>query len=143
MLSDLVVLAFQADVTRIVTFVLANEGSNRPYPFVGVSEGHHDLSHHGGTRTSSRRSATINRFHVKQLAYLLARLKGIREGEGTLLDHCMIAYGSGNRDGDAHNHDDLPILLAGGAAAAPQDRPAPAFPGDAAEQPLAGAARPR
>ena len=114
LMADLMVLAFQADVTRISTFVIANEGSNRPYPFIGVRDGHHDLSHHGNDATKKQRIRDINRFHVTQLAYLLEKLKSIPEGDGTLLDHCMIAYGSGNSDGNAHNHDDLPILLAGG-----------------------------
>ncbi len=113
-MCDLLVLAFQADVTRVATFVLANEGSNKPYPFIEVSEGHHDLSHHGNDKEKLSKIAKINTFHTSQLAYLLERLKSIREGEGTLLDHAMIAYGSGNSDGNAHNHDDLPILLAGG-----------------------------
>jgi hypothetical protein len=114
LMCDLLVLAFQADVTRVCTFVLANEGSNRPYPFAGVPEGHHDLSHHGNDPKKKAKIRDINIFHVKQLAYLLARLKAIKEGNGSLLDHCMIAYGSANSDGNAHNHDDLPILLAGG-----------------------------
>lgn len=115
LMCDLLVLAFQADVTRVSTFVLANEGSNRPYPFIGVSEGHHDLSHHGNDNKKQMKIREINRFHVSQLAYLLKKLKSIPEGDGTLLDHCMIAYGSGNSDGNAHNHDNLPILLAGKA----------------------------
>jgi hypothetical protein len=114
LMCDLLVLAFQADVTRVCTFVLANEGSNKPYPFIGVPEGHHDLSHHGEDKKKRAKIRDINRFHVTQLAYLLGKLKAIREGDGTLLDHCMIAYGSGNSDGNAHNHDDLPILVAGG-----------------------------
>ncbi|HVK09375.1 MAG TPA: DUF1552 domain-containing protein [Gemmataceae bacterium] len=114
LLSDLMVLAFQADVTRVCTFVFANEGSNKPYPFAGVSEGHHDLSHHGNDAKKKAKIRDINTFHVKQLAYLLNKLKATKEGNGTLLDHCMIAYGSGNSDGNAHNHEDLPILLAGG-----------------------------
>ena len=114
LLSDMLVLAFQADVTRVCTFVFANEASNRSYPDLGVNEGHHELSHHGHDPEKIRKVRAINQFHVGQLAYLLKRLKGIREGDGTLLDHCMIAYGSGNSDGDRHNHDDLPILLAGG-----------------------------
>jgi hypothetical protein len=113
LMSDLMVLAFQADLTRICTFVLANEGSNRPYPFIGVPEGHHDLSHHGNDAKKKAKIRDINKFHVGQLAYLLTKLKAIKEGDSTLLDHCMIAYGSGNSDGNAHNHDDLPILLAG------------------------------
>lgn len=115
-LCDLLVLAFQADITRVSTFVFANEGSNRPYPLINVSEGHHDLSHHGNDAAKKNKIAQINRFHVTQLAYLLNRLKSIREGDGTLLDHCMVAYGSGNSDGNAHNHDDLPILVAGRAS---------------------------
>jgi hypothetical protein len=113
LMSDLLVLAFQADLTRVCTFVLANEGSNRPYPFIGVPEGHHDLSHHGNDAKKKAKIRDINKFHVGQLAYLLTKLKSIKEGDGTLLDHCMIAYGSGNSDGNAHNHDDLPVLLAG------------------------------
>jgi hypothetical protein len=112
-LCDLLVLAFQADVTRVSTFVLANEGSNRPYPIISVSEGHHDLSHHGNDATKQAKIARINRFHIQQYAYLLGRLRATREGDGSLLDHCMVAYGSGNSDGNRHNHDDLPILLAG------------------------------
>lgn len=113
LMCDLVVLAFQADVTRICTFPLANEGSNRPYPFAGAPEGHHDLSHHGGDAAKLAKLRQINAFHVTQLAYLLQKLKSIPEGEGTLLDHAMVAYGSGNSDGNAHNHDNLPILVAG------------------------------
>lgn len=112
-LSDLMVLAFQADVTRVCTFVFANEGSNKPYPFAGVPEGHHDLSHHGKDAKKLQKIRDINTFHTKQLAYLLDKLKSVQEGDGTLLDHCMLAYGSGNSDGDKHNHEDLPILLAG------------------------------
>jgi len=113
LMCDLMVLAFQADVTRVATFVLANEGSNKPYPFIGVSEGHHDLSHHGNDDKKKAKIRDINKFHVSQLAYLLEKLKSIPEGSGTLLDQCLIAYGSGNSDGNAHNHDNLPILLAG------------------------------
>jgi hypothetical protein len=113
LMCDLVVLAFQADVTRVCTFVFANEGSNRPYSFAGVREGHHDLSHHGNDVRKRSKIREINRFHVGVLARLLTRLKAIPEGDGTLLDHCMVAYGSGNSDGNAHNHDDLPVLLAG------------------------------
>jgi hypothetical protein len=114
LMCDLIVLAFQADITRVVTFVLANEGSNKPYPFIKVPEGHHDLSHHGNDQAKKEKIKQINLFHVSQLAYLLEKLKATKEGEGNLLDHSMIAYGSGNSDGNAHNHDDLPILLAGG-----------------------------
>ncbi|MGL4552615.1 MAG: DUF1552 domain-containing protein, partial [Gemmataceae bacterium] len=114
LMADLMVLAFQADVTRVITFVLANEGSNKAYPFIGVSEGHHDLSHHGNDSKKKAKIAQINTFHVSQLAYLLTRLKATKEGAGNLLDNSMIVYGSGNSDGNAHNHDDLPVVLAGG-----------------------------
>jgi hypothetical protein len=112
-LYDLIALAFQTDVTRVITFVLANEGSNKTYPMVGVNEAHHELSHHDNKPEKKAKIRDINKFHTTQLAYLLSKLKGIKEGDGTLLDHCMVAYGSGNSDGNAHNHDDLPILLAG------------------------------
>jgi hypothetical protein len=113
LMSDLLVLAFQADLTRIATFVFANDGSNRGYRNIGVPEGHHDLSHHGGDPMKQGKVRKINEFHVEQLAYLLGRLKAVKEGGGTLLDNCTIIYGSGISDGDRHNHEDLPILLAG------------------------------
>jgi hypothetical protein len=114
LMCDLLVLAFQADVTRVSTFVFANEGSNKAYPFINIREGHHELSHHGNDTKKKEKIRDINTFHTRQLAYLLERMKSVKEGDGTLLDHCMIAYGSGNSDGNRHNHDDLPILLAGG-----------------------------
>jgi len=114
LMCDLLTLAFQTDVTRVITFVLANEGSNRPYPFIEVPEGHHDLSHHGNDAAKKEKIRKINLFHMRQLAYLLEKLNGVQEGDGTLLDHCMLAYGSGIHDGNAHNHEDLPLLLAGG-----------------------------
>ena len=117
LLCDLLVLAFQTDSTRVATVVLANEGSNRPYPFAQVSEGHHDLSHHGNDKSKQEKISKINLFHTTQLAYLAGKMKSIREGDGTLLDHCLLAYGSGNSDGNAHNHDDLPIALLGGKSA--------------------------
>jgi hypothetical protein len=112
-MGDLLALAFQGDLTRVATFVFANEGSNRSYRHINISEGHHDLSHHGNDRDKQDKIARINIFHVEQLAYFIRRLKDIREGEGTLLDSCMVVYGSGNSDGNRHNHDDLPILLLG------------------------------
>jgi hypothetical protein len=114
LMCDLIALAFQADVTRVCTFVLANEGSNRSYAFINVPEGHHDLSHHGNDQAKKNKIRQINTFHTRQLAYLLEKLRSIPEGDGTLLDHAMIADGSGHSDGNRHNHDDLPILLAGG-----------------------------
>jgi hypothetical protein len=115
-MEDLMVLAFQGDVTRISTMVIANEGSNRSYAFLEVPEGHHDLSHHGGDRKKLAKIQKINQFHITQFAHLLERLRSIKEGEGSLLDNCMIVYGSGIGDGNRHNHDDLPVLLAGRGA---------------------------
>ncbi len=113
LLSDMMVLAFQGDVTRVATLMYANAGSNRSFRFIGVPEGHHELTHHGGDLRKQEKIAEINRFQIEQFAYLLGRLQSIREGDETLLDHCMIMYGSGISDGNKHNHEDLPILLAG------------------------------
>jgi hypothetical protein len=113
LMYDLMVLAFQGDLTRVSTFVVANEGSNRAYPFIGVPDGHHDLSHHGGDAEKQEKIRAINQFHVTHFAYFLEKLAGITEGDKTLLDKSMILYGSGLGDGNAHNHDNLPILLAG------------------------------
>lgn len=110
---DLMALAFQTDTTRIATFMVAHDGSNRSYPFAGVSDGHHDISHHGGNAEKKKKIAKINRFHVAQFAYFLEKLKSIPDGNGTLLDNSMIVYGSGISDGNAHAHDNLPVLLAG------------------------------
>jgi hypothetical protein len=113
LLCDVLALAFQADLTRIATFPFANEGSNRPYRAIGVPDGHHDLSHHGGSREKLEKIKKINRFHMTQFAYFLEKLKNTKEGDGNILDNSMILYGSGNGDGNRHNHDELPILLVG------------------------------
>ena len=114
LLNELIALAFRANITRVATFVLGNDGSNRSYREVGVSEGHHDLSHHGGDAKKHEKLRAINRLHITQFAHLLEKLKAIPEGTGTLLDRSLIVYGSGISDGDRHNHDHLPILVAGG-----------------------------
>ena len=113
LMFDVLALAFQTDSTRIATFVYANEGSTKSYKFIGVPEGHHDLSHHGKDPDKQAKIKKINVYHIEQFAYFLDKLRSIREGEGTVLDHSMIVYGSGISDGDRHNHDDLPILVAG------------------------------
>ena len=113
LMADMMALAFQADLTRICTFAFANEGSNRAYREIGVNEGHHELSHHGRKADKMEKIQKIDRYNVEALAYLLGKLKAIKEGSGTLLDNCMIAYGSANGDGDRHNHDNLPTLLLG------------------------------
>jgi len=112
-MSDLLAVAFQTDQTRISTFVFANEITNRAYRMIGVPDGHHDISHHQHDKEKMKRYQKINLFHVEAFAYLVGRLKSIPEGSGTLLDNCMILYGSGNGEGNLHNHDELPILLAG------------------------------
>lgn len=113
LMCDLMTLAFQTDVTRICTFVLANEGSNFPHKQVGVSEGHHQLSHHGNDEEKKEKIRRIDRFYTSQLAYLLGKLKSVKEGDGTLLDNVLLAYGSGNSDGNRHSHNNLPVLLCG------------------------------
>ena len=118
LMFDIMTLAFQTDTTRISTFIMAHDGSNRPYPFIGIKDGHHDLSHHRNDEEKKAKLAQINRFHVTQLAYFLNRLKTIKEGEGTLLDNCIINYGSGISDGNQHLHENLPVLLAGSGGGA-------------------------
>ena len=114
LMCDLMVIAFQTDLTRVVTLPFANDGSNRSYKSIDVSEGHHELSHHQRNEEKQAKLKKINTFHIEQFAYLVGKLKGVKESDGsTLLDNSMIVYGSGIGDGDRHNHDDLPILLAG------------------------------
>jgi hypothetical protein len=113
LMGDMMVLAFQADLTRVCTFMLANDGSNRSYHSIGVAEGHHDISHHGHDAAKLEKKKKIDTFHVQQLAYVLNRLKNTTELGGNLLDNSLIVYGAGISDGDAHNHNNLPILLAG------------------------------
>jgi hypothetical protein len=115
LMFDVLTLAFQTDSTRISTFIMAHDGSNRPYPQVGISEGHHDLSHHRNDEEKKKKIARINRYHTTQFAYFLDKLKGIKESEGTLLDNCMVVYGSAISDGNSHSHFNLPVLVAGGA----------------------------
>lgn len=115
LMYDILALAFQTDSTRVSTFVVAHDGSNRPYPWIGIRDGHHDLSHHRNDEGKKAALAKINRFHVGQFSYFLDKLKSIKEGDGTLLDNCMIQYGSAISDGNQHLHENLPIILAGGA----------------------------
>jgi hypothetical protein len=116
LMFDLQVLAFQGDITRVITFQLARETSNRTYPEIGVSSPHHPLSHHGNDPDKIEKIARINRFHVGLFAEFLAKLRDTREGDGTLLDHSLLLYGSGMGNPNVHDHDNLPILVAGGAA---------------------------
>ena len=113
LLFDLMTLAFQTDSTRVISFMYANEGSNRSYPEIGVSEGHHSLSHHGNKAEKQAKISKINHFHISLLAHFLERMAAVKEGDGTLLDNSMIMYGSGLSDGNRHNHDDLPVIVFG------------------------------
>jgi hypothetical protein len=113
LMYDILALAFQTDSTRVSTFIVAHDGSNRPYPSIGIRDGHHDLSHHRNDEEKKKQIARINRFHTAQFAYFLDRLKSTREGDATLLDHCTVLYGSAISDGNKHLHEDLPILVAG------------------------------
>ncbi len=113
LMLDLVALAYQTDSTRIVSCMLANGGSDRAFPWLGVSETHHSMSHHEKKPDRLDGLFKVDRFYVEQFAYLLRRLRSIREGDGTLLDHCVLVYGGSLRDGNKHEHHDLPILVAG------------------------------
>lgn len=115
LLGDMMVLAFQSDLTRICTFMLANDGSNRPFPELNIGDGHHDVSHHGNDPDKVRKKQLIDIFHTQQLAYILERMATTEDGDGTLLDNTMLVYGAGISNGDRHNHDDLPTIVAGRA----------------------------
>jgi len=116
LMFDLQLLALQGDVTRVITFQLARETSNRTYPEIGVPDPHHPLSHHGNDPEKIARMAKINAFHVSLFAEFLGKLKSTPEGSGTLLDHSLYLYGSGIGNPNVHDHTNLPILVAGGAA---------------------------
>jgi hypothetical protein len=116
LMFDLQVLALQGDVTRIITFQLARETSNRTYPEIGVPDPHHPLSHHGNDPAKIERMSRINRFHVSLFAEYLRKLGETADGEGSLLDHSSILYGSGMGNPNVHDHINLPILVAGTVA---------------------------
>ncbi len=116
LMFDLQALAFQGDVTRVVTFQLARETSGRTYPEIGVPDAHHPLTHHGDDPAKIARMAKINQFHVSLFAEFLEKLKATPEGGGSLLDHALYLYGSGMGNPNIHDHGNLPILVAGGAA---------------------------
>ena len=116
LMFDLQVLAFRLDLTRIITFQLARETSNRTYPEIGVRDPHHPVSHHSNNPDKIKKLAKINAFHVSLFAYFLKKLKTTPEGDGTLLDNSLLLCGSGMGNPDVHDHVDLPILVAGGGA---------------------------
>ena len=113
LMFDLMTLAFQADLTRISTFMICREGSTRTYREIGVSDAHHPLTHHRGNPEWIEKVAKINAFHLEQFAYFVGKLKATPDGDGTLLDRMMVVYGSGLADGNQHTHNDLPVAIAG------------------------------
>lgn len=113
LLFDMMVLAFQTDSTRVISFMFTNAGSNRSYRNLGISGGHHHLSHHGGSVEKQEQISQINQYHVKLLGYLLDKLQAIDEGGRSLLDNSMVVYGSGIADGNSHRHSNLPIAMFG------------------------------
>jgi len=112
---DLITLAWQADIVRVSTLMLAKEVSNAVYPASGVRDPFHNLSHHSNVRANQERFAVLNRYHVSLFAYLLDKLGKARDGDASLLDNSLLLYGSGISDGNQHNHGPLPIILAGRA----------------------------
>ena len=116
LMFDLQVLALQADITRVISFQMAREGSTRSYHEIGVSEPHHPLTHHGNDQEKIAKMAKINEYHVSLFGYLLEKLKTTPDGDGSLLDHSIYMYGSGMGDPNLHDHINLPILVTGGGA---------------------------
>jgi hypothetical protein len=116
LMSDLMVIAFQTDMTRIISFMMAREGSNRSYRSIGVPDGHHSVTHHQNDPDKIAKTMKIDELHVQSFKYLLDRMQATPDGDGTLLDHSLILYGSSISDGNAHTHHDLPLVLAGGSS---------------------------
>jgi hypothetical protein len=113
---DLQVLAFRAEITRVATLMYARDTSGAVYPQSGIRDGFHVASHHSNNRANMDKFALINKYHVEMLAYFLDKLKSTPDGDGNLLDHSMVLYGSSMSNGNQHDHDPLPIVLAGGAS---------------------------
>jgi hypothetical protein len=116
LMFDLAALAFQADITRVFTLLLGREQTNRPYPFIGVPDAHHAVSHHQNDPVKLAKCAKINTYHIELLARFAQTLASTQDGDGTLLDHSMILQGSGLSNSDQHSHIDLPLVLVGGGA---------------------------
>jgi hypothetical protein len=116
LMTDMMVLAFKSDVTRISTMIVGREGSVRSYPEIGVNDGHHPLTHHQGNMEMLAKVRQINELHARLFAGFLVKMKNTREGDSNLLDNSLVVYGSGLADGNGHTHDQLPTLLAGRGA---------------------------
>ena len=114
LMFDLQAAALQADLTRLVTFMMGREGSLQSYPEIGVPDSHHPLTHHRSLPDLVERVTKINEFHVSLFAHFVEKLASIQEGDATLLDRVIVVYGSGLADGDKHTHEDLPVVLVGG-----------------------------
>jgi hypothetical protein len=117
LMMDMLGLAYQTDLTRVSTFMLAKEVSGRSYPEIGVADSHHPVSHHQDEPAKLERLHKINEYHFRQFAYLVDKLSKLPEGDGTMLDYTLFLYGTGISDSNTHFHDDLPIALVGGKAA--------------------------
>ena len=119
LMFDMLHLAFQTDSTRVATFMIAGDGSNRDFSEIGVNDGHHNLTHHGNKQDWMDKVAVIDRWYVSQLAYFLKKMEATKDIDGhSLLHNSQILYGSGNADGNRHTHTNLPVLLAGNAGGA-------------------------
>lgn len=114
LMMDLMVIAYQTDMTRVVSCMMAREGSNRSYRSIGVPDGHHSVTHHDNDPVKIEKVVKINQLHARTFAYLVQKMQSTPDGEGTLLDHTMLLYGSSLSDGNAHTHDNLPLVLVGG-----------------------------
>jgi hypothetical protein len=113
LMSDMLTIALQADMSRVFTFLVTREGTSRAYREIGIPDGHHPLTHHRNDPAMMEKVAQINTYHVKQFAGWVEKMKSIREGDSSLLDNCMIVYGAGLSDGNRHTHEDLPTLIVG------------------------------
>jgi hypothetical protein len=116
LLFDIVAVAYQADLTRVFTLMMAREGSNISYPDLEITDGHHQLSHHGGKPELIAKHARLNHFHVEQFAKFIEKLGAAPDGDGSVLDHSLICYGSGMSNGNVHSPDPLPLVMMGGVA---------------------------
>src|SRR5262249_1127589 len=114
LMFDLQALAFQADITRVSTFMMARENVNRTYAEIGLPEAHHAMSHHSNNPAKMAAYSKLNTYHVETLAYFLKKLEAIPDGDGTLLDHSLVLYGSGMSDGNTHNNYNVPVVVVGG-----------------------------
>jgi len=113
LMTDMITVAFQADLTRVLTFLVTREGTSRAYREIGIADGHHPLTHHRNEPEMMEKVCQINTYHMKQFAAWVEKLKSIKEGDSTILDNSMIVYGAGLADGNRHSHEDLPTLIAG------------------------------